>query len=61
IMDAALHLVRAAMASGDIRGDLEADDLRRLLTGLSQGYDQPGWEASARRLIDILVAGLRPT
>ena len=53
------RLVEAAMASGDIRGDLTPDDFLRLMTGLSVGYDRPDWAASARRLIGVLVAGLR--
>jgi AcrR family transcriptional regulator len=53
------RLAEAAMASGDIRTDLTQNDLQRLLAGVAVGYDQPGWEASARRLIAILMAGLR--
>jgi AcrR family transcriptional regulator len=57
---AAIHrLADAAAASGDIRPDLTQDDLQRLLAGVAIGYDQPGWAASARRLISILMAGLR--
>ena len=53
------RLVEAAVASGDIRADLTPGDLLRLLAGVGVGYDQPGWAASARRLISILMAGLR--
>jgi AcrR family transcriptional regulator len=53
------RLVEAAMASGDIRADLTPDDFLRLMTGLSIGYDRPDWAASARRLIGVLVVGLR--
>jgi AcrR family transcriptional regulator len=53
------RLAEAAMASGDIRADLAEDDLQRLLAGVAIGYNQAGWEASARRLISILMAGLR--
>jgi AcrR family transcriptional regulator len=53
------RLVRAAIASGDIRADLEPGDLLRLVAGLSLGYDRPDWPPSARRLIGILMAGLR--
>jgi AcrR family transcriptional regulator len=59
-ISAAIHrLADAAAASGDIRPDLTRDDLQRLLAGVAIGYDQPGWEPSARRLISILMAGLR--
>jgi AcrR family transcriptional regulator len=53
------RLARAAIASGEIRADLEPGDLLRLIAGLSVGYDRPDWPASARRLIGILMAGLR--
>ncbi|HLZ74574.1 TetR/AcrR family transcriptional regulator [Phenylobacterium sp.] len=54
------RLSRAAIDSGDVRGDIGPDDLYRMLMGLSYGYDRPDWEGSARRLIDILMAGLKP-
>ena len=53
------RLAAAAIAAGDIRADVKSDDLIRLLSGVSLGYDQPGWADSARRLIAILMAGLR--
>ena len=52
-------IVRAAQA-GDIRADVDPDDLLRALVGFSYGNASPGWEASAKRLIDILMDGLRP-
>lgn len=54
------RLARAAAASGDIRRDVTPEDLFRMLMGVSHGYDQPGWEASARRLTGVLMAGLKP-
>jgi len=60
ISEAMNRLARAAIADGDIRADIGPDDLYRMLIGVSYGYDQPEWEASARRLIDVLMAGLRP-
>ena len=60
ITEAMNRLSRAAIASGDVRGDVGPDDLYRMLIGLSYGYDQPDWAASARRLIDILMTGLKP-
>ena len=61
ITDTLERLARAALASGDIRADVSPDDLYRMLVGVSHGYDQPDWEPSARRLIAILMAGLKPT
>ena len=58
---AAIHLlVDRARASGDIRGDVDPKDLLRALIGFTYGTPSPGWEASARRLIDIFMDGLRP-
>lgn len=53
------RLARAAAEAGEIRPDLGDDDVFRLLVGMIHGYEQPGWEASGRRLISIMMAGLR--
>jgi AcrR family transcriptional regulator len=52
-------LLKAAVRSGDVRKDINPSDLLRALIGVSYGNPDPGWEASARRLIDILMDGLR--
>ena len=54
-------LVKRAIASGDIRRDLEPFDLLRALIGVSNVASGPDWQASARRLVDILIKGSRPT
>jgi hypothetical protein len=54
------QLVERAVERGEIRSDVDAGDLLRAMVGLSYGYTEPGWEASARRLVDILMDGLRP-
>lgn len=53
-------LVRRAKKSGDLRRDLDASDLLRALIGVSHVGFGPGWQQSARRLVDILIAGSRP-
>jgi AcrR family transcriptional regulator len=53
-------LVRRAIKSGDIRKDLEPFDLLRALIGVSHVASGPGWQQSARRLVDILITGSRP-
>jgi AcrR family transcriptional regulator len=58
ITGAMQRLVGAAIDCGDIV-EVTPDDLYRMLMGVSYGYDQPDWEPSARRLIGILMAGLR--
>jgi AcrR family transcriptional regulator len=52
-------LVSHAVCSGEIRGDAEPTDIFRALVGLTYGNNGVGWEASAHRLIDILMDGLR--
>ena len=52
-------LVKRAVASGDVRKDIDPSDLLRALIGVSYGNPDVGWQASARRLIDILMDGLR--
>jgi AcrR family transcriptional regulator len=53
-------LVQRAIQSGDIRSDLEPFDLLRALIGVSHIASGPGWQQSARRLVDILIMGSRP-
>lgn len=60
ITDAMNSLVLAASAGGDIRHDVGPEDLYRIMMGISHGYERPDWEPSARRLIDIVMAGLKP-
>ncbi len=52
-------LVKRAIESGDVRKDIDPTDLLRGMVGVSYGNTDQGWEASARRLIDILMDGLR--
>lgn len=53
-------LVKRAIKSGDIRKDLEPFDLLRALIGVSNVATSPDWQQSAKRLVDILIAGSRP-
>lgn len=50
-------LVKRAMKSGDIRRDFDPFDLLRALIGVSHIDSDPDWKRSARRLVDILIAG----
>jgi hypothetical protein len=52
-------LVERARASGDIRPSADSADLLRALIGFAYVNAGPDWEASARRLIDLLIDGLR--
>jgi AcrR family transcriptional regulator len=53
-------LVKRGIKSGDIRKDVDALDLLRPLIGVFFVDSGPGWQSSARRLVDILIAGSRP-
>jgi AcrR family transcriptional regulator len=53
--------VNRAIASGDLRSDTDPNDFVRALVGIFHTTGLPGWEPSARRLVDILVAGSRTT
>lgn len=53
-------LVERAIESGDIRPDLDPLDLLRALIGVSNVASVPNWAESARRLVQILIAGSRP-
>jgi AcrR family transcriptional regulator len=54
------RLVKRAVKSGNIRKDLEPSDLLRALVGVANVASSPDWQQSARRLVDILIAGSRP-
>jgi AcrR family transcriptional regulator len=60
IQAAVSSLVKRAVKSGDIREDIEPFDLLRALIGISNVAASPDWKESARRLVDILIAGSRP-
>ena len=59
ILEAMTLLVDRAVASGDIRSDVMPGDLLRALAGFTHGGMGPNWEPSARRLIDLLMDGVR--
>ena len=59
ITEAIGHLVERARASGDIRPSADSADLLQALIGFAYVNSAPDWEASARRLIDLLIDGLR--
>jgi AcrR family transcriptional regulator len=54
-------LVKRAIESGDIRPDLDPLDLLRALVGVSNVASAPDWAQSAKRLVEILILGSRPT
>lgn len=59
ILPALRRLTQAAHAAGEIRPDIGFEDVLRMMSALGQGYEQPGWEGGARRLLSVMMAGLR--
>ena len=53
--------VKRAIASGNLRSDTDPNDFVRALVGIFHTTALPGWEPSARRLVDILIAGTSST
>jgi AcrR family transcriptional regulator len=51
-------LLDRAVAAGEIRSDISPADLLRALVGMCYMHDQPGWQASVVRLLDVFVDGL---
>jgi AcrR family transcriptional regulator len=51
-------LLNRAVAAGEVRRDVSPEDLLRALIGMCYMHDQPGWQASVLRLMDVFVDGL---
>ena len=52
-------LLDRAIAASEIRADITPEDLLRALVGMCYMHDQPGWQTSVLRLVDVFVDGLR--
>ena len=52
-------LLDRAVASGELRADVSPEDLIRALVGMCYMHDQPGWQDTVVRLLDVFVDGLR--
>jgi AcrR family transcriptional regulator len=52
-------LLDRAVAAGEIRADMSPEDLLRALVGMCYLHDQPGWQQSVIRLLDVFIDGLR--
>ena len=51
-------LLQPAIAAGEIRDDISAEDLLRAIVGMCYTHDQPGWQKNVLRLVDIFIDGL---
>src|ERR1700694_1103598 len=52
-------LLERAVAAGEIRAYISPEDLLRALVGMCYMHDQPGWQTSVLRLVDVFIDGLR--
>jgi AcrR family transcriptional regulator len=52
-------LLDRAIKAGEIRLDVTPEDLLRALVGMCYLHDQPGWQSTVVRLMDVFVDGLR--
>ncbi|MET4069840.1 AcrR family transcriptional regulator [Bradyrhizobium sp. S3.2.6] len=52
-------LLDRAVAAGEMRADISPEDLLRAFFGMCYIHDQPGWQSTALRLLDVFVDGLR--
>lgn len=59
LTQAVAGLLDRAVEAGEIRADIGPDDLLRALVGMCYMHDQPGWQASVLRLVEVFVDGLR--
>ncbi len=52
-------LMARAVAAGAIRDDIEPADVMRAVIGMCYTRDQPGWQDTVIRLVDVFLDGLR--
>lgn len=60
LLAAITTILDAGRATGDLRCDVTADDIAAALIGIFTVAPRPEREASANRLLDLLMDGLRP-
>lgn len=53
------RLVDAAIADGSIRSDIDISDISQALSGIYSAPDTPDWRDRSRRLVSLLMDGLR--
>jgi AcrR family transcriptional regulator len=58
--EAANTLASRAVASGDLRPDVDPMDMLRAIYGVSSAGSTDDWPEKARRFVDILIQGSRP-
>ncbi|MBB6144348.1 AcrR family transcriptional regulator [Silvibacterium bohemicum] len=58
--EAANTLARRAVASGDLRSDVDPMDMLRAIYGVSSAGSTDDWPEKARRFVGIIIQGSRP-
>ena len=58
--EAANALANRAVASGDLRPDVDPMDMLRAIYGVSSAGSTDDWPVKARRFVEILIQGSRP-
>ena len=53
------RLVEAGVANGSIRGDIDSADVLQALSGIYSAPDTKDWRDRSRRLVSLLMDGLR--
>ena len=53
------RLVEAAIADGSIRRDVDSADILQALSGIYTAPATPDWQERSRRLVSLLMDGLR--
>lgn len=53
------RLLRRAVAAGELRGDIGAEEVLRALVGMCYMHDTPDWRRNVLRTADIFIDGLR--
>ena len=48
-------LLARAVAAGAIRADISPEDLLRALIGMCYLHEQPGWQSTVLRLMDVFI------
>jgi AcrR family transcriptional regulator len=52
-------LLERAIAAGEVRADVRPEELLRALIAICYVNEQPGWQSTVLRLLDVFVDGLR--
>jgi AcrR family transcriptional regulator len=59
IPQALRQLTQAAVAAGTVRSDIDSTDIMQALAGIYGAPESPDWQARSRRLVALLMDGLR--